>query len=124
MIAVRILANLTHVDKENRFEGLFDRYYALLNDSVIVAGHLAACSGTISKAKPELRSNITQQLLNIDKIMQKHKDLVKAYVIDAFYEYFREAENKSEILQFVRGQLNSRSPKTRKKAKQFLRTWR
>jgi len=123
LIVVRTLANLTHADKENKFEELFDQYYNLLNDSVIVAGHLAACSGTIAKAKPELRSKITQRLLSIDKTTQKHKDLVKAYAIDAFNEYFREAENKSEILQFIREQLNSKSPKTRKKAKQFLRTW-
>jgi hypothetical protein len=123
LIAVRILANLTYADQKNKFGELFDRYYHLLNDSVIVAGHLAACSGTIAKAKPEMRPKITQRLLNIDRTTQKHKDLVKAYVIDAFNEYFSESENKSAILQFVREQLNSTSPKTRKKAKQFLKIW-
>jgi hypothetical protein len=123
LIAVKILANLTHVDVENRFERLFDQYYNLLNNSVIIAGHLAACSGTIAKAKPEIRFKITRRLLSIDKSTQKHKDLVKAYAIEAFNDYFEEAENKSEILQFVREQLNSESPKTKKKAKQFLRTW-
>ena len=123
LIAVRILANLTHADKENKFEELFDQYYHLLNDSVIVAGHLAASSGTIAKAKPKLRYKITQKLLSIDQTTQKHKDLVKAYAIDAFNEYFKESENQSEILQFIREQLNSTSPKTRKRAKQFLKTW-
>jgi hypothetical protein len=123
MIAVKMLANLTLADEENKFEALFDRYYDLLNGSVIVAGHLAASSGTIAKAKPELRSKITQRLLNIDKTVQKHKDLVKAYAIDGLNEYFREAEKKSEILQFVKKQLNISSPKTRKKAKQFLKIW-
>ena len=123
LIAVRILANLTHADRENKFDALFDRYYDLLNDSVIVAGHLAACSGTIAKAKPNLQSKITQRLLSIDKTRQKHKDLVKAYAIDAFNEYFEDSENKPQILQFVREQLTSSSPKTRQKAKQFLRTW-
>jgi len=123
LIAVRILANLTHADKENKFEELFDQYYNLLNDSVIVAGHLAACSGTVAKAKPILQFKITQRLLSIDKTTQKHKDLVKAYAIDAFNEYFKEYKNKREILHFVREQLNSSSPKTRKKAEEFLRTW-
>jgi len=123
LIAVRILANLTHADKEKKFEEIFKQYYNLLNDSVIVAGHLAACSGTIAKAKPELESKITYRLLNIEKTTQKHKDLVKAYAIDAFNEYFNESGNKSEILQFVREALNSTSPKTRKKAKQFLKNW-
>ena len=120
---MRILANLTQADRDNRFETLFDRYYALLNDSVIVAGHLAADSGTIAKAKPELQNKITQRLLNIDKTMQKHKGLVKAYAIDGLNEYYNEAENKKTILQFVREQLTSSSPKTRTKAKQFLRKW-
>jgi len=75
LIAVRILANLTYVDQENKFEGIFNRYYRLLNNSVIVAGHLASSSGKIAKAKPELRSKITQELLSIDQTWQKHKDL-------------------------------------------------
>ena len=123
LIAVRILANLTHADRENKFEELFDQYYDLLNESVIVAGHLAACSGTIANAKPELQVKITQRLLSIDKTTQKHKDLVKAYAIDAFNQYFKEYENKREILQFVREQLNSSSPKTRRNAEEFLRIW-
>ena len=123
LIAVRILANLTHADRDNKFETLFDRYYNLLNDSVIVAGHLAAASGTIAKAKPNLQSKITQRLLSIDTTVQTHKDLVKAYAIDGLNEYFSEAENKTIILQFVREQLTSSSPKTRTKAKQFLRKW-
>jgi len=67
--------------------------------------------------------SITRRLLSIDTTMQKHKDLVKAYAIEAFNEYFGEAENKREILNFVREQLGSASPTTRKKAKQFLRKW-
>ena len=90
---------------------------------MIVAGHLAACSGTIAKAKPNLQSKITQCLLSIDTTIQKHKDLVKAYALDGLDEYFSEAENKKTILQFVREQLTSSSPKTRNKAKQFLRKW-
>jgi DNA repair ATPase RecN len=81
-----------------------------------VAGHLAECSGTIAKAKPDLRPKITRRLLSIDNTRQKHKDLVKAYVLDAFDKYFNEAENKNEIMQFARQQLNCTSPKTRKKA--------
>ncbi len=121
LIAVRIIANLTRADTENKFEGTFDKYYDLLNDSVIVAGHLTANSGKIAKAKPRLQTEITDKLLNIDKTKQKHKDLIKAGAIEAFDEYFEEAENKQKILEFVKEQLNCESPKTRKKAKVFLK---
>jgi hypothetical protein len=48
---------------------------------------------------------------------------VKAYALDGLNEYFDEAENKRTILQFAQEQLKSSSPKTRTKAKQFLRKW-
>lgn len=123
LIAVRIIANLTRTDTKEKFSKIFDKYYDLFNDSVIVAGHLAASSGKIAKAKPKLQTKITNKLLNIDKTNQKHKDLVKAGAIEAFDEYFEEVKNKKKIIEFVKEQLNCRSPKTRKKAKEFLKKW-
>ena len=123
LIAVRLIANLTRVDTEDRFEKIFDKYYNLLSDSVIVAGHIAANSGKIARAKPELQTKITGRLLNIDKTNQKHKDLVKAGAIDSFGEYFEESKDKEQIIEFVKQQLDCESPKTRKKAKEFLKKW-
>lgn len=122
-IAVHLIANLTRADSGNKFEKIFDKYYNLLNDSVIVAGHITANSGKIAKAKPNLQLKITNKLLNIDKTNQKHKDLIKAGAIESFSEYFEEAENKSKIIEFVKAQLNCESPKTRKIAKEFLKKW-
>jgi hypothetical protein len=123
LIAVRLIANLTAADSESKFEKLFDKYYALLNDSVIVAGHVTADSGNIARAKPNLQAAITNRLLNIDKTTQKHKDLVKAGAIESFGEYFAQSEDKEKIVEFVRQQLNCESPKTRKIAKEFLEKW-
>ena len=121
--AVRIIANLTRVDTENRFEEIFNKYYNLLNDSVIVAGHITANSGKIAKAKPKLQTEITNKLFNIDKTNQKHKELIKAGAIESFSEYFEESKDKKKIIEFVNKQLNCESPKTRKKAKEFLKKW-
>jgi hypothetical protein len=123
LIAVRLLANLTRADSENKFEPIFDKFYGLLDDSVIIAGHVTANSGKIARAKPELRAEITKRLLNIDKTAQKHKDLIKAGAIESFGEYFAESEDKGKILEFVRQQLDGDSPKTRKIAKEFLKKW-
>jgi hypothetical protein len=123
LIAVRLIANLAAVDSENRFERIFDKYYDLLNDSVIVAGHITANSGKIARAKPGLQTKITARLLNIDKTSQKHKDLVKAGAIDSFGEFFAESNDKEKIMEFVRQQLTGESPKASKKAKEFLSKW-
>jgi HEAT repeat protein len=124
--AIYLIASLTTVDTEKRFESIFDTYYGLLDDkSVIPSSHAALNSGKIARAKPALQTRITDRLLRIDETHHKpdRKDLIKSYVIDAFSEYFEAAEDKEMILEFVRKQLESSSPKTRKKAKEFLKKW-
>lgn len=125
-IAIYIIANLTRVDKKNKFEKIFSKYYDLLDDSRIVPpSHVALNSGKIIRAKPKLQKKITKRLLAIDETHHEpgRKDLIKGYVIEGFSEYFREVKNKKEIIEFVKRQLNSSSPKTRKVAKEFLKKW-
>jgi hypothetical protein len=123
-IAVWVIANLTKADPENKFEKIFDDYYGLLGDkSVIPAGHVAAKSGIIALAKPELQGEITNRLLDIDNTVQKHKDLVKSGAIEAFDAYFKKSKDQTRIIEFVKAQLNCESPKTRKMAKAFLEKW-
>ena len=126
LIAIRLIANLTRVDSENKFEKIFDEYYGILEgERTMTAGHLTATSGKIVKAKPELEARITDRLLDIDKTHHHpdRRDLIKAGVMEAFNEYFAEAREKGGIIEFVKQQLNSTSPKSRKVAKQFLREW-
>ena len=122
--AVHLLANLTRIDKKNKFEKVFEKFYGLLDDkSFITASYVCSASGIIAKAKPKLQTKITNRLLDIDKTHheQERKDLVKAAIIEAFEEYFDQAKNKKRIVDFVRKQLDCQSPKTRKAAKEFLK---
>ena len=121
--AVRLLANLIKADKKNKFERIFDQYYSLLNDSVIVAIYLAGDSGKIAQAKPKLQNRITNKLLSIDKTQQKHKDLIKGSALLAFSQYFEQIKNKKKIIDFARSLLKGESPKTRKIAQEFLSKW-
>ena len=126
MSAVQIIANLTKVDTENRFEKIFDKYFGLLDDkSMIVAIYVASSSGKIVRAKPKLESEITNRLLDIDETHhpEGRKPLIKAGAIEAFNLYFTEATDKERILAFVREQQKCDSPKTRKIAQDFLRKW-
>lgn len=121
--AAKIISNLTLADVENKFDRIFDEYYDLLNDSIIIAANITAYSGKIAKAKPHLEDKITNILLKIDKTEQKHKGLMSAGVIDTFDKIFKESKNKKKILKFVKKQLNCDSPKTRKIAEEFLKKW-
>jgi hypothetical protein len=121
-IAIYILANLTRVDRENKFNDIFDDYFGILGgDKVMNASHVASNSPTIFNNKPELQSRILKKLLDIDNIHHgKQKELVKAYVIEALLKIYPDAPDKNKIMEFVKTQLNSSSPKTRDMASCFL----
>ena len=121
-IAIYILANLTKADEENKFNAILDEYYGILGeDKVMTASHVAVNSPIIIKNKPELQSKIVEILLNIDNIHQgKQRELVKAYVIEALRKIYPDADDKDEIMEFVKAQLESSSPKTRDMAVCFL----
>jgi hypothetical protein len=125
-ISINILANLAVVDTKNKFEKIFDKYFSNIEgDRTMVAGQAALNSGKIAKVKPNLQTKITNRLLNIDKTHRgKQIDLIKAYVIEAFNEYFEESSDKKKILGFVKAQLESKSPKTKKLANEFLKKWK
>ena len=122
-ISINILANLAVVDAKNKFDKIFDKYFSNIDgDRTMVAGQTALNSGKIAKAKPNLQTKITNRLLNIEKTHKgKQIELIKAYTIEAFNEYFEESSDKNKILDFVEAQLESKSPKTRKLAKEFLK---
>lgn len=125
MSAAIIIANLTAVDTDRKFEKLFEEYYSILkSDKTVTPIYTIKSSAKIVDFKPHLENKITDVLLNIENIHPgKQIELVKSAVIESFSEYFEKTENKDKIIDFVRRQLDSNSPKTRKTAKEFLGRW-
>jgi hypothetical protein len=124
MHALYIIGNLCAVDKEGKFDLMFEDFYDLLDcDSLMIANHTALVLGKIAKIKPKMREKVSEQLLNIDSTHwePKRKDLIKSYAIKAFREYFELAKNQEEIYEFVSNHLNTSSPSTNKEATDFLK---
>ena len=123
--AIIIIANLTSVDKQNKFERIFDEFYDnLKSEKTITPIYLMKFSGRIVNFKPNLEEKITKILLNVESLHPgKQIELVKSAVIESFSEFFYKAKNKNEIISFVEKQLDSESPKTRKTAKDFLKKY-
>lgn len=121
-IAIYILASLTSVDTDNKFETIFDDFYRVLaGDKAMTASHVALNSSIIAHNKPDLRPRIVDILTSIDDIHQgKQKELIKAYAIESLQKIYPEAEDQQLIENFVKSQMDSKSPKTRKMAKSFL----
>jgi hypothetical protein len=125
-IGIRILSNLTRVDAKNKFDKIFNKFYAMLNDeSMITAASIVGHSGMIARAKPKLQNSITNRLLGIDKTHHgsECRNIIKGKAILSFGEYFEEAKNKKKIIEFVTKELKNRRLATRKKADRFLKKW-
>jgi hypothetical protein len=123
-IAARLIANLAQADTQNRLEGIFDRYFDLLDDEkIITARQFAQHVGRIARAKPHLQTRIVERLLAVDTTHHEkgRKDLLKGDVIAAFDECLTAGSpDQARVLAFVEQQLASSSPKTRKAAQAFL----
>ena len=124
-MSINLIANIASIRNADKFMDIFDKYFSNIESNrTMVAGQATLNSGKIAKKIPSIRLKITNILLNIDKIHKgKQIELLKAYAIESFNEYFEEVENKNEILNFVKEQLDSTSPKTRKVAKEFIKKW-
>jgi hypothetical protein len=123
--AAYILGELVKVDIADRFKEIFNLYFDLLDHKTLpVAAHVALNAGKIAKAKPKLQSKVVDKLMGIDATHHDpgRRELIKGYAVEAFNEFFDEAKDKDQILTFVYNQLESSSAKTKKLAKDFLKT--
>jgi hypothetical protein len=127
-VAIHVIANLVKAGDDGHFEKTFNTFYKLLDDeSVMVASHVAGVSGQIATAKPALQSKITRRLLDIDKthFAADRRALIISYALTSFDQYFADANvrDQDRILAFAHQQFDCGSPKTRKLAKDFVKTW-
>mgnify|MGYP000884121435 CR=1 FL=1 len=124
MPALYVLANLAIAGETERFKAVLPDYVRLLDDeSVGVCSHAALNLGKIAKAQESLREVITENLLAIRQINHNPErvDLISAYVIKAFDQYFEVSNQQDRIIAFVFTLLESLSPSTQKAAKAFLK---
>ncbi|MBI5680307.1 MAG: hypothetical protein HZC47_05405 [Methanobacterium sp.] len=119
-----LTANLTEVDKENKFSSIFEDYFKCINDSkFMTARHCIQNTAKILANKHELKDDVINMLLDIDNrcnFPQKQKALLKSDVIGVFDEFYGKITSKERINEFVKTELDSISPKTKKRAREFI----
>ncbi|MDH5483518.1 MAG: hypothetical protein OEY22_11690 [Candidatus Bathyarchaeota archaeon] len=123
--AIDIIANLTNVDSENRFDELFEKFYGYLYEgSLITAAHVVDNSSTVARAKPMLQDKITEELLKVEKVplsTEECRNILIGKTIEAFDAYYDDIRAKDEVVSFVKRQLNNTGKATKTKAEKFLR---
>jgi hypothetical protein len=128
--AIIIIANLTRVDKEKKFDKIFEKYYSLLdNEYMVTVANVVDCSGKIALAKPYLTSPIVEKLLRVETIpttphlSQECKRVIAGHAIEAFDHFFPQIEQKEKVFSFVRKHLKSPRKTLRIESEDFLKKW-
>jgi hypothetical protein len=122
--ALDIIADLTPVDAQGKFDRLFRKFYGYLYDgSLVTAAHVVDNSAKIALAKPELQDEIIRRLLKVEEISlptEECRNILIGKAVDAFESFCDKIKNKDEVVSFVRRQLNNSRNATRRKAEKFL----
>jgi hypothetical protein len=119
-----LIANLTKVDTEGKFSSVSEDYFKHINDAkFMTARHCIQNTTKILANKSELTEDILNILLNIDELCnfsEKQKALLKSDVIDVFDGFYEQIDMKERINKFVKAELSSISPKTKKRARELI----
>jgi hypothetical protein len=128
--AIIIVANLTQVDTENKFDEIFEKYYSLLeNDYMVTVANVVGSSGKIALAKPYLIRKIVEKLLTVETISttphlsQECKRVIVEHAIKTFDLFFTQIKQKEKVFLFVRKQVKSPRKTLRLEAENFLKKW-
>jgi len=128
--AMFITANLTKVDKNKKFDSIFDKYYSFLNDEYMVTvANVVGHSGKIALAKPHLIPKITKELLKVENIKttphltDECKKVIAEKAIQSIDMFFPQIENKDEVISFVKKHAASSRKTLKTKSEEFLNKW-
>jgi len=129
--AMAIIANLTKVDTEKKFDAIFDKYYSFLNDAYMVTvANVVGHSGKIALAKPHLVEKITNELLKVETISitphltQECKKVIIEKTIKSFDMFFDKVTQKERVLSFVERHVDDPRKTLKATAEDFLEKWK
>jgi hypothetical protein len=128
--ALAIIANLTRVDTDKKFDAVFDKYYSFLgNDYMVTVANVVGNSGKIAKAKNYLIPEITEELLKVQDLSvtphlsEECRRVIAQHAIKTLDLFFDRIDQKEPVFSFVRMHLDSPRQTLKNAAEAFLDKW-
>lgn len=125
--ATNIIANLTNVDNENKFDAIFDFYFSEITGPIMItAANITKGAAIIAKAKPYLTERITNELLKIKNAKYQTDEchnIALGHMISSFDKFFKQVKNRTEVIDLVKEQINNPRKPTKNKAERFIKKW-
>ncbi len=126
--AILILANLAAVDSKNRFEKIFDIYFAPIKGPVMItAANIIGGAAVIASAKNLLAERISAELLRVEKAEYKTaecRNIALGHVIKSYESIFDLIKDREPVIRLIKEQLNNTRGSTRKKAEKFIKKFK
>jgi hypothetical protein len=126
--AMAIVANLSKVDVDRKFDAIFNKYYNYLGDEYMVTvSNVVGNSAKIALAKPCLAQKITTELLKVQDLRitphltEECKLVITEQAIRTFYKFFDHIEDKEQVLAFAQKYLTSPRTSLREEARNFVK---
>jgi len=123
--AIHILANLAAIDSENKFERIFDKYFAPISGPVLItAANIIKGAAQIALAKPELTAKIVPALLQVEKAKYQTvecRNIALGQVIKSVDPFFDQIKDKAPLTKLIRKQLKNSRSATKKAAEKFVK---
>jgi hypothetical protein len=128
--AIITIANLSAADPQNKFDAVFNRYYAFIDgQDMVAAANVVGHSWKIAASKPVLVPKIVDRMLAVQRARYKHKgktspecrNVVIGAAIDSFARFYERIEIKEPVVAFVRKQQKNARPQVQTKARKFLK---
>ena len=121
--AIEVLANLTEVDMNNKFNlEVLNKYFGFLSDeSMVTAANTITALGKVALNKSRLRKKITEELVKVDSLPHSAecRNILAGHALLAFENYIDDVKDKKGIKLFAEKHLKNKRNSTRKKAEKF-----
>jgi hypothetical protein len=125
--AILTIGNLAAVDSQNKFEAIFDKYFAPIpGPELIPAGNVIGGAAKIALAKPHLTGKISKEILKVERARYQTtecRNIALGHAIKSFDRFFDQIVDKEPVVKLIRKQLKNTRNATRKKAEKFLNKW-
>jgi len=128
--ALAIIAQLTRVDTQKKFDSVFEQYFSFLQDEYMVTvANVVGNSGIIAKTQPHLVPRITGELLKVGQLKTgRHltaecRLVIAEKTVESFNMFFDKVENKQAVIALVQQWCTSRRKSLAEKAQRFVQRW-
>lgn len=126
--AMAIIANLTKVDIDLRFDANFCKYYGFLsNEYMVTVANVVKNSAKIAIEKPHLTEKIINELLKVQNLKltphltEECKLVITELALKTFNIVFDQIEAKDKVLAFAQKHINSSRVALREEAQKIIK---